>query len=172
MIVDAFTKFILIYPVKNTASEAAINSLKDMIKVFGVPRRIISDRGKAFTSEKFQKFCDLIGTRHHLNAVAIPRGNGQVERYNRTILDSLATMGAATDDTRWDQNIYNIQLGLNGTINKAIGVTRSEALMGYRVFSQGQLETDEREILNVTDIRNRMERYVSEYQADQKRRFD
>lgn len=76
LIIDAFTKFILIYPVQNTASDPAINCLREMVKVFGVPRRIISDRDKSFTSEKFKKICETIGTRHHLNAVAIPRGNG------------------------------------------------------------------------------------------------
>ena len=43
-----------------------------------------------------------------------------MERYNRTILDSLATMGAEKDDNRWDTNVPNIQVGLNGTVNKAI----------------------------------------------------
>lgn len=30
---------------------------------------------------------------HHLNAVRMPRGNDQVQRYNKTILDALSTMG-------------------------------------------------------------------------------
>lgn len=171
VIVDAFTKFILIYAVKSTKTKFTIRALKDMIKVFGVPRRIISDRGKSFTSTKFQQFCQNIGTKHYLNAVAVPRANGQVERYNRTILNSLATMGANYDDDCWDENIANIQLGLNGTLNKAIGVSPSEALFGFRVFSQGQLEL-EREAVDVTAIRANIEERQDKYQSDQKRRFD
>jgi hypothetical protein len=70
---------------------------------------------------------------HHLTTVGLPRGNGQVERYHKTLLTSLATMGANTNDDQWDENIINIQLGLNGTVNATIGVTPSEALMGFRV---------------------------------------
>lgn len=172
VIIDAFTKFILIYAVKNTKTKLTIRALEDMIKTFGVPRRIISDRGKSFTSQAFQQFCQRIGTKHHLNAVAIPRGNGQVERYNRTILDSLATMGATSDDDCWDENVANIQLGLNGTLNKAIGVTPSEALLGYRVVSQGLLEPDEREVVDVTDVRTRMAANAERYQTEQRRRYD
>jgi transposase InsO family protein len=110
LIKDAFTKFILLYPVKSTKSKLAIKCLQDMIKVFGVPRRIVCDRGRSFTSEEFQEFCGSIQTKIHFNAVATPRGNGQVERYNRTVLDSLATMGADLDDNCWDENIHNVQL--------------------------------------------------------------
>lgn len=53
----------------------------------------------------------------------MPRGNGQVERYNQTILNSLATMGANLDGDSWDDSL-------------------SEALIGFRVVSQGLLEPD------------------------------
>lgn len=80
-------------------------------------------------------------------------------------------MGAGKDDYRWDENLANIQLGLNGTLNKAIGVTPSEALMSFRVFSQGRMGI-ERKAVDVTAIRRKMEEEQEKYQADQKRRFD
>jgi hypothetical protein len=110
--------------------------------------------------------------RLHYNATALPRGNGQVERYNRTLLESMSTMGAGADDDEWDQNLPNIQLGLNGTVNSAIGVTPSEALMRYRVYSQVMLEGEGREVVDVTRVRDRMVAATESYQADQKRRFD
>jgi hypothetical protein len=143
-----------------------------MIEVFGAPRRIICDKGKAFDNHAFKTFCQEHGIRIHYNATALPRGNGQVERYNRTLLESMSTMGADADDDEWDQNLPNIQLGLNGTVNSAIGVTPSEALMGYRVYSQIMLEGEGREVVDVTRVRDRMVAATESYQADQKRRFD
>jgi transposase InsO family protein len=142
-IIDAFTKFILIYPVKGTDTQYVIKTMKDMIKLLGVPRRCISDRGTAFTSKRFQNFCQEVGMVHHLTATGLPRGNGQVERYHRTILHSLGSMGANIEDDRWEENVVNIQLGLNGAINKAIGVTPSEALLGFRVRSNQGVEGGE-----------------------------
>ncbi|KYB24928.1 hypothetical protein TcasGA2_TC031615 [Tribolium castaneum] len=56
--------------------------------------------------------------------------------------------------------------------SQAIGVAPSEALMGYRVISQGMLEPDDREVVDVTEVRARMERHNDHYQAEQKQRFD
>lgn len=174
VIIDAFSKFILLYPVKNTQTKYVISSFRDFIKLFGSPKRIISDRGKAFDNKAFQNFCSELAITHHLNATALPRGNGQVERYNRVLLDALATMGADNDDDEWDRNLVNIQLGINGTINKAIGVTPSEALMGYRVCSHAFLQTEELDAspIDITEIRKRMIHRAEQYQAEQKRRFD
>lgn len=108
IIIDAFTKFIIIYPVKSTKSQYVIRCLQDMIKYFGVPHRIKADRGKAFTSDDFKNYCNEIGTKLHLNAVAMPRGNGQVERYYQTILNSLSVMRADLNDDQWDDNVTNI----------------------------------------------------------------
>jgi hypothetical protein len=40
---------------------------------------------------------------------------------------------ADIEDDRWDENVVNIKLGLNGAVNEAISVTPSEALLGFRV---------------------------------------
>jgi transposase InsO family protein len=162
--IDAFTKFILLYAVRNTKTNLVTKSLQNLIHTFGVPHRIISDQGTAFTSKTFTQFCREKGiNKHLLNATGMPRGNGQVERYNRTIIDSPATMGAGVDDDRWDENIINIQLGLNGTVNKSIGVTPSQALMVYRVVTQGQLEPEARETADVTAVRARIAEETAEY---------
>ncbi|KAJ3645515.1 hypothetical protein Zmor_023165 [Zophobas morio] len=63
-----------------------------MINNFGVPRRIISDRGETILLvSMFMEYCKTLNIKHVLNATATPRANGQVERYNRTILASLAS---------------------------------------------------------------------------------
>jgi hypothetical protein len=50
-------------------------------------------------------------------------------------------MGADVDDYyQWNENIDNIQLGLNGTVNRAIGVIPSEALMGIWVLTNRMLQ--------------------------------
>jgi hypothetical protein len=155
-IIDAFTKFILIYAVKVTQSRHAINCLKDVIKTFGTPKRLITDQGTAFTSQAMRDFCINGNIIRHLTAVGLPRGNGQVERYHKTLLTSLATMGANTNDDQWDENIINIQLGLNGTVNATIGVTPSEALMGFRVKKKNVLDNGLPDVVDVTRVREKI----------------
>lgn len=69
---------------------------------FGLPVRIISDRDTSFTSTAFKTFCNQVGIKHELNAVACPRANGQVERFNRTFIRSLAAPNTCSNKRDWD----------------------------------------------------------------------
>lgn len=169
--IDAYTKFIFIYPVKDTKVANVLIKFQEIIKIFGVPKRVISDRGSSFTSNNFVDFCSERHIHHHLNAVGMPRGNGQVERYNRTILESLATMGADHDDDEWDRNVINIQLGLNNTWNRALNCTPSELLMGYRTGPDNHVETEPSSV-DITELRRRVSERTEVYQNNHKRRFD
>lgn len=67
--------------------------------------------------------------------MATPRANGQVERFNRTILDALSTKCHNKNDNTWDEYIHDIQLGLNTSVNKTTGRSFSELLFGYNITS-------------------------------------
>lgn len=174
-IVDAFTKFCFVRSVPNTKTKYVVTELNNIMQIFGVPRRIISDRGKSFVSQKFREFCEQKNITHHLNAVGMPRGNGQVERYNKTILDALSTMGADRDDDEWDDNILNIQLGINNTINRGIDAVPSEVLLGYRSGPSNVgtvVDHDDPDAVDVTALRNKITDKIKVMQAQQKDKFD
>lgn len=54
------------------------------------------------------------GIKHVQNAVATPRAIGQVERLNRTIIETLTA--SAEGEARWDENLSDIIWGMNHTI--------------------------------------------------------
>jgi len=97
VIVDTFIKFVVIEAVKSQKVCYVIKIITNFMYLFGVPIRIISDRGTAFTSQTFRMFCSTYGIKQMLNAVAISRANEQCERYNRTIVQALATTTAEWD---------------------------------------------------------------------------
>lgn len=70
VLVDAFTKLLLIEPVKTTSTRHVRKTLLQLMYLFGAPSGIISDRGTAFTSHIFNVFCDTYGFKHTINAVA------------------------------------------------------------------------------------------------------
>lgn len=166
--VDGFTKFAFVYAVKSTKSKYVVEKLKEIIKVFGVPKRVISDRGKAFDCKEFKDFCAEHNIKHHMTAVGMPRGNGQVERCNATVLNVLATMG---DDKDWDLNMMKIQIGLNGTLNKTLGVSPSEVMLGYRIGLYNEMDSEGNEV-DVTSLRKAIFARIQKAQAQQKQYFD
>lgn len=131
VIVDAFSKFVFIEPVKSTSVKHVIRALENLIFLFGPPERIISDRGSAFTSKKMLDFCQKFNIKHVMNAVATPRANGQCERYNLTILNSLRCYSANDEnEENWDTHLKLIQFSINSTINKTTAKSAYEILMG------------------------------------------
>nr|CAI5870201.1 unnamed protein product [Callosobruchus analis] len=150
--VDAFTKFCFIKAVKSTRTKYVLEELEGIVKIFGAPKRIVTDRGKCF-AKPFKEFCEKRKINHHHNAVGMPRGNGQVERYNKTVLNSLSTMGADRDDAEWDENISNVQLGLNNTLNRALNSTPADVFLGCLSGPHNFASVDEEDLVDVLNLR-------------------
>lgn len=173
--IDAFTKFTFIKPVANTKCSLVIKFLNEIIKMFGVPRRIICDRGSAYTSKNFTKYCEEFGIKRVLCATATPRANGQVERMNKVIL---ASINASTDnEDRWDDCIDRVQWGINTTVNSTTGKSPYEILMGYRprgmndAFLAHEI-CEEESPLELVEVRAKVAERIKEKQAVQKLHYD
>lgn len=182
-VIDAFSKFIFVRAVKDTRSKTTIKVLEDIFSTFGCPRIIISDQGTSFTSNEFKNFVKSIGVKHIYNAVATPRANGQIERYNRTILNSLASMNHGLDEKDWDIKVAKLQWSLNNTFNKGIGKSPAEVVFGYRTSSQTEnllkasiMETSEALGDNLEtereEIRKNVQENIEEKQKKMKATFD
>ena len=80
VIVDKLTKVTHLFPVKKTfiAANIADVFIKEIVRLHGFPRRIISDRDAKFTS----KFWQTIGTELNLSTAFHPKTNGQTKRVN------------------------------------------------------------------------------------------
>ena len=80
VIVDHFTRYTRAYVTKDQkASTAAKTLYEGFISIFGVPERILTDQGKAFTSEVVEQLCSQFGISQSTTTAYHPQGNGQVE---------------------------------------------------------------------------------------------
>lgn len=177
VVIDAFTKFCFIRPVRNTNAQNVIRALEDIFSTFRAPDRFISDRGSCFTSHSFKRFCLDKGVKHILNAVASPRSNGQVERYNRTILGSLKALNMKHGERDWDSHLGKIQWGLNNTVHKTTGRTPSEVLFGTNMNSEtnpilNEVIEETRETNDLSVIRREVKDRIDSEQIKQKQYYD
>ncbi|KAK9728531.1 Integrase zinc binding domain [Popillia japonica] len=99
VIIDAFTKFVKLFPCKSTTSQETIKYLRQHFAMYSRPRRIISDRGTCFTSTEFRRFVEEFDIQHVMIATGVPRANGQVEVVNRT-LTGVTQRGQVSDRLR------------------------------------------------------------------------
>lgn len=181
VIVDAYTRYIYLKPVRNTKSSTSIKIFREYFSIFGVPRRLVSDRGTSFTSDIFEKFMTDKGVKHILNAVATPRANGQVERYNKTIIDSLTAKCVGTADNKWDDHLFDVQWGMNNTLNKGINRTPSEVLFGTRLSGSSESKivselgddvTDITDEQGINEIRENVNSHIKLSQEKAKKLYD
>ena len=115
MLINEFTKFNVSRATRTLRSSEAFGKLREVFGEFGYPRRLISDRGLAFTSKAFADYLAGRAIRHVLKAIATPRVNGQVERHNRTIISA---SGASTEcESRWDEKLSEIVWAMNHCVN-------------------------------------------------------
>lgn len=76
---DYFSRWIEAIRLGSTTSEAVVQALKGLIKVWGFPKEIVSDNGPQFTGSAFQKFCEEYNIRHITSSPELPNSNGEAE---------------------------------------------------------------------------------------------
>ena len=125
VVIDSFSKFTWLYATRSTTTAEVLDRLKKQVVIFGNPRRIISDKGTAFTSKdtSHEKIHNILTT------TGVPRANGQVERVNRTLIPLLTKLSAPKPE-EWFKYLSTAQLFLNTTPHRSIGVTPFRLLFG------------------------------------------
>jgi hypothetical protein len=162
--VDKFTKWIEVRPIAKVTSEEAVKFIGDIKHHFGVPNRIITDLGAAFTGSIFWDFCqdNLIDVYYSL--VAHPRCNGQVERANGMVLQAFKDRiydDASNYAIRWLAEQPHVIWGLRTQVSSATGFSPLFLVYG----SEAILPTD------VTFGARRIQFY-KEGEAEQTRHID
>lgn len=115
--------------------------------------------------------------KHILNAVATPRANGQIERYNRSILESLTALCHGDDDRDWDIKINKIQWSLNNTVNQSTGKCPSELIFGTPTINENEshlhsLNHKEKALTAIEKLRKEATTNIIAQQDKMKSRYD
>ncbi|KAJ8920492.1 hypothetical protein NQ315_005361 [Exocentrus adspersus] len=170
-VIDGFTKYFVVFPCKTVNSRECVKHLRQTFGMFlGYPRRIISDRGTAFTSRSFYDFVNEKQIKHVVNAVSTPRANGQIERFHRTFLNALRP--SIDTDTHWDEKIVDIVWGINNTVNASTKHTAFELMFGYKGRLLSNLESEISDTANVTMRREAAAKALDKISKQMKEMYD
>jgi len=118
VVVDLFTKYVELFPLRNAKTETVTNKLWQVCCRWGVPRVILSDNGTQFTSSHYSEWCKFLGIKPFYISAYHPQAN-QTERYNQT----LKSMIVATIDhcKQWDKHILELSFALRTAQNDSTG---------------------------------------------------
>ena len=123
VVTDVFTKWVEAFPLKSTEAESLATVLvKEVICRFGVPEMLHSDQGANLCSQVVQRVCDILGMHRTRTSAYHPQGNGQVERFNRTVESMLAKV-VQENQKDWDTHIPSVLLAYRSAIHESTGFT-------------------------------------------------
>jgi RNase H-like domain found in reverse transcriptase/Reverse transcriptase (RNA-dependent DNA polymerase)/Integrase zinc binding domain/Chromo (CHRromatin Organisation MOdifier) domain/Retroviral aspartyl protease len=114
--VDKFTKMVHIVATNTTvtAPELARIFFREVVRLHGIPKSIISDRDPRFTSHFWKCLWSQLGTKLAMSTAYHPQTDGQTERANRTIEDILRAYVNYEQDN-WDQYLVAAEIAMNNS---------------------------------------------------------
>ena len=116
---DRFSKMSVAVPLpEQTASVVAQTLVDRWISVFGIPVTLLSDNGSAFASKFFGVLTQVLGVKQVFTSAYRPTTNGQVERWNATLVDAIAMLAFEKD---WDLSVGLACVAYNSTVHTTTG---------------------------------------------------
>lgn len=112
--VDRGSKLVHLAPTTSnvTALMAADITLREIVRLHGVPRSIVSDRGSQFTSTFWKALWSRLGTTLLLSSSYHAQTDGQSENTNKAVEIALRAV-VNFEQSDWDQHLPLVELALN-----------------------------------------------------------
>ena len=121
VVTDHFTRFAQAYITTNQTAAIIAHKLWDkFISQFGWPEKILTDQGKGFESELFEALCKVSDIKKIRTCPYRPQGNGQVERFNKTLLNMIGTINPE-EKLNWTTKIQTLTHAYNCTSSQTTG---------------------------------------------------
>lgn len=176
VVVDAFSKFVRIHPVRTATAKCVIRFLeRDIFLLFGVPDRIVSDNGSQFVSREYRKFLELYKvkptyvSRYHPQAYAAEAANKSIENAIRSYI--------AENHRDWDRYLPQINCALNTAFHSSISMSPYFANFGCHMTTLGnnllgQRDPEDHPDEPFREIRESVKRSLEKSYESSKNRYD
>ena len=131
LVVDHFSKMAHFLPCSKTFDTSKIAKLyfDEIVKLYGLPKTILSNRDVCFMSYFWKTLWHLVGTELKFSTAFHPQTDGQIEVVNRS-LGNLLWCLVGEVNRNWDSILPTAQLAYNSSANRSIGTSPFEVVHG------------------------------------------
>ena len=96
---------------------------------FGVPTFLHSDQDPEFQAELMKEICKLLNITQTRTTPCHPQSDGQVERFNRTLLNLLAKL-CEDEPEQWEDHLPYVMFAYWSTVHDSTGCTPNSLIFG------------------------------------------
>ena len=130
---DYFSKWVEVFPMADQTAETVATLLVDQVfSRYGCCRELHSDQGTNFESRLMKEVYRLFGVKKTRTTAYHPRGDGMVERYNRTI-EAMLSIWTNQHQTDWDQHIGLLAMAYRSVPHDTTRETPNMLMLGREV---------------------------------------
>lgn len=131
VVVDRLSKMVHLIPCKESidAQEVAELFEREVIRLHGIPRDIVSDRDTRFNSHFWKAVCEHLKINPSMSSAYHPQSDGQTERMNRVIEEILRSY-VRPDMADWDRRLPMVEFAMNNAWNSTTHTTPFFAVYG------------------------------------------
>ncbi len=119
------------------ASTVANAFIMHVVLRYGSPTEVLTDQGTNFCSRLMKEICNRLNIKQMRTTAYHPATDGNVERFNRTMGDMLAT-SLTRDRCIWDEYLPYVIYVYNSSIHTSTGETPH-----YLLYGQDPIEADD-----------------------------
>lgn len=132
VVIDRLTKYGHFLSLKHPYTPQDIDDLflKEIYRLHGLPKTIVTDRDAIFTSQFWQKLFRSLGTKLNLSTSYHPQIDGQTERLNRCVETYLRAM-TFSNPKQWIRWLPLTEWWYNTNHQTSLKTTPFQALYGF-----------------------------------------
>jgi hypothetical protein len=136
VVVDILTKDVHFIPVNitHTTTDIVKNSIREIARLYCIPKEIVSDRDTKFTSNFWRGLFKGFGTNMNFSTRWEDResqSDGKTERVNQVIEDMLR-MYVMDKPSKWEDYLHLVEFSYNNGYQNSLKMSPFEALYGRK----------------------------------------
>jgi transposase InsO family protein len=129
VVVDAFTKYIVVRPLRSLEAAEVGRALESILVEYGAPKEILTDNLKAHRAENIRQVLEVLKVKRMYSSIRHPQTNGTAEAAVKAVKEYMMKFAGQYKNS-WDEMLLAAAAAHNSTVSRVTGETPYYLMFG------------------------------------------